>query len=143
MKKNYLKIDLIKDVKREAVALKKSATPEEISRLDLGTLDPETKHSCIYGQMTSNCISDRAAELIFKCCKRYFHNDFPENTIQKVKENVNGVKISGAKSINDFKEKRGWSCEFLSSIETYILLDNSKRKELIAFLKDETKTLVL
>lgn len=47
--------------------IKKHATPEEISKLDIDNLDPSSSYGCIYGLMTGNCNSDRAYELIKLC----------------------------------------------------------------------------
>ena len=65
---NYLTMTrLLKEVRTEAYNLKLMATTEELDRLDIDTLDPETKQSCIYGQMTGSCQSVRAYHLMNAC----------------------------------------------------------------------------
>ena len=54
-------------VLEEATLLKQHATPEEIKSLDLNTIEPNHFDQCIYGQMTGNCYSERAHELLAKC----------------------------------------------------------------------------
>ena len=54
-------------VLEEATLLKQHATPEEIKSLDLNTIEPDKFDQCIYGQMTGNCYSERAHELLTKC----------------------------------------------------------------------------
>lgn len=54
-------------VLEEATLLKQHATPEEIHKLDVDWIDPTNFEQCIYGQMTGNCYSERAHELLAKC----------------------------------------------------------------------------
>jgi hypothetical protein len=51
----------------EAAALSIHATEEEKGRLDLETLDPGHYELCVYGQMTGDCYSERALELLRLC----------------------------------------------------------------------------
>lgn len=50
----------------ELEAIKTKATKEEIDRLDFTTLDVKNNFKCIYGQMTGDCFSKRAKELMPK-----------------------------------------------------------------------------
>lgn len=59
-------------VKKEAANLKKNATKEELAKLDFDRLDGDSPYSCMYGQMTGHCYSNRASELIFNCCERVY-----------------------------------------------------------------------
>lgn len=56
-------------VVEEIENIKKYATKEEISRLNLKNLDPNLSSGCIYGQMAGSCNNDRGIELIRLCCK--------------------------------------------------------------------------
>ena len=90
----YTKEQFLADVVAEAIALKKNATPEEIGRLDFDTLRPENKERCIYGQMTGDCDSLRAIDLISLCAKRFIvDNSFSfvqQDGFERIQENVNG-----------------------------------------------------
>jgi len=55
----------------EAKKIKEFATPEEIQRLDPRLILPYNGSMCIYGQMTGDCFSDRAIELLNKCAIPY------------------------------------------------------------------------
>lgn len=61
---------LYKLVVKEADNIKKYATEDEISKLNLYYLDGNRVTKCIYGQMTGHCISKRAAELINLCSEK-------------------------------------------------------------------------
>lgn len=133
------------DVRKEAEALRVHATQEERGRLTIDELSTTSFRRCYYGLMTGNCYSKRAAELIEKCCCRYFRigvlpdiDDGPidMSTIQK---NVNGI------SVNNFVKDRITvsSVTHYSAIEAYILLPEAKNANLIAYLRGETETLEL
>ena len=55
--------NVIKEVKRELKAIKTNATKKEINKLNLSKFSPLFSDTCIYGQMTGFCCSDRAKEL--------------------------------------------------------------------------------
>lgn len=135
----YTKKQFLTDVAEEAKALKENATKEEINRLNFGTFDPGDNRHCIYGQITGNCSSKRAIELIGSGCIRYIENPFKRKiNFEDVKKKVNGSNAACA-------NKRGElvSIKYLSVIETYIYLPEAKPKNLIAYLKGERKDLVL
>lgn len=56
-------------VLNEINLLKQNATKEELSQLNFETLNPDNGRLCIYGQITGDCFSNRAFELIQTCCK--------------------------------------------------------------------------
>jgi hypothetical protein len=58
--------------KEEAKKLKKFATKQEINKLNITTFDPKHFKSCIYGQMTGDCYSERADELIQNCATKVY-----------------------------------------------------------------------
>jgi hypothetical protein len=142
----YTKKQFIEDVKKEARALRKHATKKELQALELAILDPNHNEKCVYGQMTGSCTSYRAAELIYQSCKRYFHNPRTSgNTVDfaEFKKKVNGAKIKGISDEAELHDARDWSLEYLSSIESYILIPNAKNKNLIDYLKGNRNDLVL
>lgn len=134
----YTKEQFLSDVKAEAVALRQHATKEELGRLDADWMDPNDFTSCIYGQMTGNCNSKRAIELMQKCCTRFFKNLYKEFYVfDDVSSAVNGEKcdLSGRK--NDEMPK------YFSAVETYIFTDEEKNENLISYLRGETDDLNL
>lgn len=144
MTTTYTFEQLKEDVKKEAEALRVHATAEELAKLSIDELRPSNVSHCIYGQMTGNCYSFRAATLINKCCKRYFRKSimpdfFKHNTsFENIQMGVNGIVVK------DFVEHRTKCDEVhFSAIEAYILLHEAKNANLIAYLKGETNTLEL
>lgn len=135
----YTKKQFLVDVAKEARALKKIATKKEIERLDAATLSPTSSTQCVYGQMTGNCVSERSIKLISYCCKRFIDLSYVDAIEQQgfmaIREHINGAKMPATRILANM----GW----LSSIESYISLPNAKNKNLIAYLKDERKDLVL
>ena len=79
-------------VKKEVNKLRKLATKEELNRLNVDTLSAFSTSSCIYGQITTDCFSDRAAELIEKCCvKNTSFSELPDSDHQKKAQHRWGV----------------------------------------------------
>lgn len=119
----------------EAKALKEHATPEEINRLDFNRLNPESKFSCIYGQMTGDCFSGRAIDLITKSAKRVYVKNNKEWTSRLYeKAKLNGKPIP--------EERTGKETWWYSPIEIFISKKNDALNEkLIQFLKGEIKEL--
>lgn len=64
-----------KAVIHEVKMLRQHATEDEINRLNFHMLDGTKSYDCIYGQLTGNCYSQRAIELINECVyKRRFYS---------------------------------------------------------------------
>lgn len=134
----YTREQFLTDVAAEARALKEHATREERERLSIEKLDPNSRISCIYGLMCFGCESERAIELITKCCPRFFVNNNKHTySLHDVQETANGSTCDLSTRINY------GSIEHFSSIETYIFTEGNSNANLIAFLRDETKELVL
>lgn len=134
---------LKEDVRKEAEALRVHATSDELLLLNFDRFDPKAFYGCIYGMCTGDCHSDRAIELIQKCCVRYFHNN---NLIGIAEEGFAGIlKRVNGESVGDLIEKRNNYVhpKYFSAIEAYILLPEAKNENLIAFLKGETEKLEL
>ncbi len=115
MTKKYFKEQTIKELK----ALKKHAFKKELNKLDFKTFHPDFDHRCIYGQMTGDCTSKRAIRLMNKCCKFRISSLFdPLRTVEE-------TKYAGIT----------WSF-----LERHVLRYKSFNKEIIMWLKGETKT---
>lgn len=144
MTTTYTFEQLKEDVTKEAQALRVHATKEERERLSLDDLNPSTVTKCIYGLMTGNCFSMRAATLIQKCCKRFFTGkalpDFGEDhtDMDRINIGVNGIVVQ-----NFIKARTGVNDPHYSAIEAYILLPEARNANLIAYLRGETDTLEL
>ncbi len=132
---------LIALVKDEAKKLRKLALPKEKDKLKIKSLDSGDRTRCIYGQMTGNCNSERAGELIVNCAKRVY------NTAPISSDILRLSKLNGKPKKIDFNDDdRTW--KYISPIEKFIWLnDNVKggKKEnneiLVDYLKGKTKTL--
>lgn len=70
--------DFLRLVREELDLIKANATKEEISRLDFDTFNYENRGQCIYGQMTGNCFSKRASEIMGKKIST-LDTDLPKN----------------------------------------------------------------
>jgi len=114
--------DLKEKVLAEAIKLKVHATQEECARLDFGEFYARNPFTCIYGQMTGICYSQRATELLNLCTVPYSED------IDSFKSQVTGNFIVG--------EGRHFS-----PIEFYICQEEAKNKTLIDFLKGERESL--
>ena len=125
MKDIYKK--LLKEVKQEAIKLKKYATKDELCKLNLNLLQSDSPCRCIYGQMTENCFNARATELIMLCNDRLYELD---NNKPDVKDALNGeIKI-----VEERVKQNAYS-----PIEIFIDLPNNfiNIDKLIKFLKYE------
>lgn len=130
-------------VKAEAKKLRALATPQEKKNLNINTLDPNAIWSCIYGQMTGSCDSQRSIELIRASC--------PIVIKFNLKKHIKGTPyrlgvISKSKNGNQITKGRIYQDEarYFSPIEMFILREENKESnnaKLIKYLKGETKTL--
>lgn len=125
----------------EAKALKKHATKEERAKLDYENLDAEHYSKCIYGQMTGDCYSVRAHQLIGVACKRVYVKDINKPSF-KVGENT---KVNGKpKFTGDYLGRAGHV--WLSPIEVFISKaeangEHALLERLVKFIKGEIKSL--
>ncbi len=71
--------ELLPLFRKEAELLRIHATPEEIKSLHSADINPDHVHTCIYGQMTGHCHSERAFELIKLCCDKTFSDSLYAN----------------------------------------------------------------
>ena len=121
--------DKLKDlVKEEADKLIKNAKKSELEKLDFIALRPISVQLCIYGQMTGDCFSSRAVDLLKKCAKPY--------TVSLMGD---AIPAKNYKSFDKETRQDG----VYSPIEFYITEKGAKNKELIAYLKGEADILEL
>ena len=86
-------------VRKEINLLRIHATDEEKSRLNIDTFNGGYTDSCIYGQMTGNCCSERAKELIKLCVDmdeviynfRAINDGVPKTYERNIKEGVDSI----------------------------------------------------
>jgi len=112
---------LKEDVRKEAEALRQHATKEEMERLDIEMLNPNSTTTCVYGLITGSCLSERAAELITMGAPVYYSTRNLDTM---------GIKMS-------YNQSR-WS-----PIEVYIQQSEAQNANLIAYLRGETESLTL
>jgi hypothetical protein len=106
---------------------------EERQKLIAAEVIHWNKHACIYGQLTGNCFNDRATELIKQCAKALFNNNAlplysPTFLIPLDKKNASRNETA----YPDF-----------TALELYISMPNAQTSKVVAYLRDETKELVL
>lgn len=117
---------------QEAVNIKKHASRREVNRLDFDRLNPATITDCIYGQMTGNCYSSRASELICKSAKRVYKIGLNATTL------FDDLKLNGKPKPSDRKSQ--YDSKFFSPIEVFIHNNKGrdvKNQPLVEFLKSE------
>lgn len=126
---------LKKLIVEEAANLRIHATKKEIDNLSYDTLVGCSKTECIYGQMTGNCNSERAYELIKKCASKIYNHNENE-----------GYYLNGKPYIPDQLDQR--SGFYFSPIELLVYhnkYDSTDRsievENLVNFLKNKTNTL--
>lgn len=127
---------LLQLVSKEAKSLKKYAYKKELKKLNFKNFSSSNIFKCIYGQMTGDCFSDRASELIYKCAARIYKSGEDEE------------KVSAGVTLNGKPPQKGrgfYSRNFWSPIEVFVDIDknrkNGNNEMLIKFLKNEAKVL--
>lgn len=134
---------LKEDVKKEAEALRVHATQEELAKLDTEIFDPGLSDLCCYGLMTGSCGSPRAHELISKCCVRLIDNEDFDAEANSLEE-VRSCLPKSATELSKFRKTEGTTyLKYVSPIEAYIMLEDARNANLIAYLRGETETLEL
>ncbi len=138
MKKDKILEELVIE---EAINLKKYAKKEELDKLDYDNLDGDCAYKCIYGQMTGDCESNRAYNLIKKCAIKVYNVTSDEDRIET---SVLNGKPKNLKNYSDRLE------HYISPIERFLFfykssqeVKSTKIQKLVKFLRDETKELVL
>ncbi len=148
MDNNYSqkKADFLQAVMHEINMLKQHATPEELSKLDFGNLNGAFATTCIYGQMTGDCTTRRAKELMDASCIRVMDINFIQKDIDidDPDFNVNGAYTG--QSWQPFEEgfdRIYRTYRYMSVLEAYIITKDAKNEEVIKYLKGEIDTLIL
>lgn len=139
--KTITKKQFLADVMHEIEMLKKYATEEEKAKLDFSTLNPIHEQRCIYGQLTNDCTSNRAAQLMNLSCIRQMDGGDAETFQGKTFTNI-------AKNVNGEYDKRTWQSwgrkySYMSVLEAYINLKSAKNADIISYIKGDLKTLSL
>lgn len=130
--------ELKQEVRKEAYELLKNATKEERMHICFDVLLPNTMGGCIYGQMTGNCKSPKAIELLIECAVEFNYDFLSEqysNSGIRFRErfkNFDGMRIMNQGELRVF-----------SAIEIYILEKDAKSENLIKYLREETTKLEL
>jgi len=138
------KSEFLEDVRHEVEMLKKHGTKDQISKLDFGTFKPSSPTRCIYGQMTGECDSPKAKELMDQCCIRVFEggaSKIVDSNFRDSKKYLNGDYSGQTWEEQSFMSLRSY--RYLSALEGYIMFKGSKSKNIISYLKGESKELVL
>lgn len=149
-RKAITKKTFLKAVKHEIDSIKEYATSEEINKLNIHLFNPDDINNCIYGQLTESCESYRAKELMEKGCLKVFDVDstFVKNKsfeyiAYKIKVNKNKRNIWNKKMKDTELQMYHRDYDYLSALETYIMLDNANNENIIEYLKGETQELNL
>ena len=118
---------------KEATNIKRLATKEEVEKLNICFFAPANFNNCIYGQMTGDCNSPRAINLIQSCSELFYSVPFG---LSAEKHLITTISLN--------RRRRGQFTNY-SPIEFYIQTvdDKLSHKILIDFLQDKTKTLNL
>ena len=122
----------------EAINLKLHAKKSELQKLNIYYLNGDNSKTCIYGQMTNHCESERALTLIKKCAIRVYNIG--------INDTFNGELNGSPLEINVKANNR--LLHYISPIEKFLYkykpseYSNSiKINKLVAFLKNETQIL--
>ncbi len=122
--KKILKKDFLAEVMTEIEHIKAHATTQEIEKLNISFFDHNSPYSCIYGQMTGNCHSDRAKELS-----------------PKVYGYIGGDSLL---EWRNFRKQNFESGEQYTSLEKYLYSGSwTIHRNIIRYLKGETQKLKL
>jgi len=113
----------------EATNLRKYTTKKELKQLSFDKLDTQSRIACIYGQLTGNCDSSRARELMNRSCARVYKRNHHW-----------GATIKDC-SVNGSITKEMSRTYFFSPIEVFIDQSRNKKngnnEQLIKFIKGE------
>jgi len=122
----------------EAKLLRRHTTTKELQNLVYEKLEGEETRACIYGQMTGDCRSTRAYELIQQCCNRvYKTSDIEDILVGKL--NGKPKKLS-----NPYYRLEYYASpieNFLFKYKKTIYDKSEKVEKLVKFLKGEIETL--
>lgn len=138
MKKDQELLDLVVE---EAINLKKHATKEELLKLNYSDMSGDSQFSCIYGQMTGDCLSKRAYELIHKCCQRVYITNDISNRLGASTLNGKPEKLAENLIIDRLDYYSSPIEVFLFKYKEELYTDSIYVKRLVKFLKGEINEL--
>lgn len=119
----------------EAIKLKDKITEEERERLNYKTFRSKNYNRCVYGQITGDCTSNRAVNLIKASCEKVYCNT---KIISSRYNNLTGATLNGS-------PKKSNRYNYWSPIEVWVAQKgnqgNGNNKILIDFLKNIRRTL--
>ena len=150
------KTEFLQAVEAEVHAIKLHATTNEIGRL-LSKFNGQMQSKCVYGQLTGSCESPRAKELMELSCQRVvatelnskrrlkfvsslFTKALSRKTFTALKNFVRPAG-TGLKMWDENSGNRNY--DYLSALETYILMNNSNHRSIINYLKGTSDSLNL
>lgn len=111
-------------VMAEVASLRMHATQEEISNLNVETLNPGKESLCIYGQLTGDCSSTRAQELMsISCTKTMEIKDEEVNNITEALHTFSSLITN----FNGAYTGKTWKKGGFFSIRRLYLLEKSKQ----------------
>lgn len=138
--------NFLKDVEHEIDMLKQHATELEKERLNFLSFNAMNFDTCIYGQLTGNCSSLRAKDLMDLSCTRVLHlSDEGVDEIDGVELTDEKFNINGPYHGQTWKSKglKKRSYNYLSALEGYICTKNAKVENIIEYIKGKTEKLTL
>ena len=150
------KTEFLQAVEAEVHAIKLHATTKEIGRL-LSKFNGQTQTKCVYGQLTGSCESSRAKELMELSCQRVVATELnSKRRLQFVSSFfTKAIARRNFTALKDFVRPAGtgmkmWdedsgyrNYDYLSALETYILMNNSNDTSIINYLKGTSDSLDL
>lgn len=120
------KKQFLKEVVAELDTIREKATKEELKRLDFNKFRFYKPENCIYGQLTGNCHSIRAAVIM------------PKSYSGITSINGNIEKINPI----DFSQLDTGRGRLFTALEQYLyIVDSDKHREILQYLKGEIKTI--
>ncbi len=141
------KEEFLKDVMHEINMLKQHATKEEKKNLNFDSFNPITPKQCIYGQMTGNCYTKRAKELMDLSCIKVMDLEEGVREIEDVSIEDEAFAINGKYTGQAWRGDAGTyydrNYKHLSALEGYICTKNAKTEEILSYIKGEINTLSL
>lgn len=149
--KNYTKKQFLDEVTQEIENIKKFATCKEKQNLNFFYFNPYSRYECIYGQLAGSCESDRAIDLIKKCCKRYCKFNY-QNRIyhtekhflyEEIENAIDGNKMPDNFILTVLDHTNERNFDYISLLEAYINLEYANNENVLSYIKGETDELVL
>lgn len=119
----------------EAINLKTHTTDEEKKSLNFHFLDEDSSYNCLYGQMTGNCFSKRASELITKCATKVYKSNISNFSLMQ------GAELNGKPELIIGRVRRD---KYFSPIEIFLVEENKSKnvERLFDFIQGKSEKLI-